>query len=153
MIMIFEVFVQPLKESRIESVFITVGAWKHLQWLTGIAIFAPVGPLNSWAHKRWVESNRLSKCIEATLMMSRNDFILYRNDRTPSPELDLRAAPFFFWWSVQSRSACLVPPCTASLHESRDGARLSQEARTTCRFQHTSCLFCRCLWTTVWVGL
>ena len=36
-----------LKESRIESVFLTVGAWKHLHWLTGIAIFATVGPLNS----------------------------------------------------------------------------------------------------------
>ena len=34
----------PSQESRIESVFITVGAWKHLHWLTGIAIFAPVGP-------------------------------------------------------------------------------------------------------------
>ena len=26
---------------------VTVGAWKHLHWLTEIAIFAPVGPLNS----------------------------------------------------------------------------------------------------------
>ena len=37
----------PSKESRIESVFITVGAWKHFHLLTGIAVFAPVGPLNS----------------------------------------------------------------------------------------------------------
>ena len=31
-------------------------------------------------HKGWVESNRLSTCIESTLMMSRNDFNLYRVD-------------------------------------------------------------------------
>ena len=31
------------KESRTESVFITVGAWKHLHWFTEIAIFAPAG--------------------------------------------------------------------------------------------------------------
>ena len=70
----------PSKEARIESVCITVGARKHLHWLTGIAVFAPVRPLNGWEHKDWVESNRLSTRIESTLMMSRNDFNLYRID-------------------------------------------------------------------------
>ena len=36
----------PSKEARIESVCITVGARKHLHWLTGIAVFALVRPLN-----------------------------------------------------------------------------------------------------------
>ena len=60
--------------------FITVGTWKHLHWLTGIAIFATVGPLNSWENKSSVESNQVSTCIKSTLMMSRNDFNLYRVD-------------------------------------------------------------------------
>ena len=47
MLMIFAVLSSLLEESLIESVFITVGAWKHLHWLTGIAVFAPDEPLNS----------------------------------------------------------------------------------------------------------
>ena len=74
MLMIFAVSSSFLKGSLIESVFITVAAWKHLHWLTGIAVFAPDEPLNSWEHKGGVESNRLSTCIESTLTMSRNDF-------------------------------------------------------------------------------
>ena len=79
MLLIFAVFLQPLKRISYWKCFITVGAWKHLHWLNGIAIFAPVGPLNSWERKGWVEPNRLSTCIESTLM-SRNDFNLHRVD-------------------------------------------------------------------------
>ena len=84
--MIYAVFVPPVKR---------ISHWKcfhncdrlEASSLTyrGIAIFAPVGPLNNWEHKVCVESNRLSTCIKSTLMMSRNHFNLYwvdlfRND-------------------------------------------------------------------------
>ena len=77
----------PSKESRIESVFITVGAWKHLHWLTGLQFLRRSDHLTVDNIK--VELNRIestfSTCIELTLMMSRNDFNLcridlYRND-------------------------------------------------------------------------
>ena len=96
MLMIFAVFVQPLKSISYWKCFHNCGRlWNHLHWLTGIAIFAPIGPLNSSGlSKGWVELNRLPRCSESTSMKSRNDFNLYRvdlyrNDRTPKRVTEL----------------------------------------------------------------
>ena len=90
--LIFAGFVQPLKRIAYWKCFLTVGAWKHLHWLTGIANFA--GRTTKQLIK--VELNRIeflhvsnrlwwclettSICIESTCM----ETTLYRNDRTHS---------------------------------------------------------------------
>ena len=58
MLMIFAVFIQPLKSISYWMCFHNCGRlWNHLHWLTGITIFAPVGPLSSWQQRlSWIES-------------------------------------------------------------------------------------------------
>ena len=98
MLMIFAVFVHPLKRISYWKCFHNCVLGSVFIGLPGLQFnFASVGPINSWEHKGWVESNRLSTRIESTLMMSRNDFNLYRVDlyrndlvsQWPSP-LELR---------------------------------------------------------------
>ena len=78
-------FSSPSKESRMESVFITVSAWKHLHWLIGIAIFAPVGPLNSWELK-----------VLNSLELNRIDFLRVSNR---------------LWWCLETTSICIESTC------------------------------------------
>ena len=81
MFMIFAVFVHPLKRISYWKCFHNCVLGSVFIGLPGLQFnFAPVGPINSWEHKGWVESNRLSARIESSLMMSRNDFNLYRVD-------------------------------------------------------------------------
>ena len=107
MLMIFAVFVQPLKSISYWMCFHNCGRlWNHLHCLTGITIFAPVGPLSSWQHQGWVELNRLSRCSESTSMKSRNDFNLYRvdlyrNDRTPKTGTKLLFTDLLFSFIYQ----------------------------------------------------
>ena len=82
MLMIFAVFVQPLKRISYWKCFHNCGRLEASSLAYRDCNFCPTGPPNSWEYKGWVESNRLSTCIESTLMMSRNDsdFNLYRVD-------------------------------------------------------------------------
>ena len=109
----FRSFVQPLKRISYWKCFHNYGCLqvKHLHWLTGIPVFASDEPLNSREHKGGVESNRLSTCVESTMMMSRNDFNLcridlYRNDRTPFRVTLVHGVTFLKKWISTLRRSC-----------------------------------------------